>query len=178
MPSGTERRRELAEKSKVPFTKLYTIVVDEMLRNSKPEPHIKLFLLALTTAQPNGHANFKPRFLAKQVGGKKPHRDIAAVIARAVKCGLLDPKSSARCLVLPKLNTGEPWGVQPLIRPHDKTIAGNAEFWSCKICDGADVIQNPSSCHEDREHYAKGLCKPCYQAKWHAENPKPHRKDS
>lgn len=153
------------------FSKLYPLVIDEILRNNDGlESHLKLFLLALSGAKPNGHAPFKRGSLAKLLGQPgKPHTHVKRVIAKAVKLRLLSGESVPTCLVLPSFNTGDEWGVWPLAHPYDKSSKQNAKHWPCAIHDGFEVPNVTALCHPDRKHHANTLCHACYQAKWKSE---------
>jgi len=159
------------EKSPIPtpYIRVINSVAEELLKNEKLEPHVKLFFLVLTTAAPNGHAKFGRKSLAILLGKPgKSHGDVKGVIARAIERGLVDEVSTPACVVLPGAYVSPEWGIWRIGVPHDGKHP-NARFWDCSVHDRTYVPNVPATCHPDRKHHAKGLCRRCYQAKWKSE---------
>lgn len=134
------------------FIKVFPSALEALLSDRALPAYLRLHLLALARAHPNGHAEFARGAVAKLVGklGKR-HHDVESAIQQAVKYKLLHPNSTPQCLVLPT-GLAEPW---------DKS--GNAKYLSCPTHRGTPKPLRTADCHPDRKHKAHGRCDSCYR---------------
>lgn len=142
----------MTKKSTKPnFAQLHLAAAGELSKDAALPLYLRMWLLAVTRASPNGHAEFKRGELARILKGSARGSNVGVVIAQGVEYGLLQGDSMPTCLHLTNVVT--PW---------DKPGENKAAL-PCKTHNGSPRPTFAADCHPNKPNHAHGFCVACYR---------------